>query len=912
VAAAPAFVGREAERARVDAFVASLRHGARALIVRGAPGIGKTSLWRNGLDVCRAAGFRVLVTRPAEEEMSLALAGLADLFDGLEIENVALRADDNPFARGRAVLDRLRQLAERAPVVVAIDDVQWLDSASARALRYAVRRLDEEPVGVLATSRSGADPEDPLTVSTTLPPGRCDSLELGPVSLVALRSMLRGTVDAISHPLLVRIHEISAGNPFYAIELARGLPRDERARLSASELRPPDSLQAAIARRLDTMSGELAELIDLAAAAGPVTVRELGEALPGVDVQQLLVTAEREGLLVVDEQLEVRPAHPLIASTAYGRMSPLTRRSLHGRLAAQAVDDDVRARHLALSSDDPDAELAQLLEEAARRASGRGAPDLAAEFTAHSLRLTPSEDADGARRRALAEIDHLAAAGEVGRALSLADELIADLPSGSARGEVLLHRYQLEDEESPTSEALLLRALDEAGEDERLRGRVLQDLAGLRGWLLGNMPGAIDSAREALAIADRVGEPSVQMLAAAGLAHLEAVAGSPRRELIARAVALEEEVGSPSILIGPAALRAKQMYWAGELSAARAQFEALLSHAVQSGNEFRRPYCLYDLALVECSAGELTEARKHVEDGIQAARDADDAYTEGWLLHPLGLVEAWLGRAAEARAAAERLLARAQNQSQRPGIVRARSVLGVLALSEGNADAAARELGEAAQLLEDMGYAHPGAFPALPNAVEALALCDLDAATLLLERLAHQAAAVESLWALAAVERCRGVLLLARGKADDAVAPLESAEGAFARLGYRPDAARALLARGRALLRLGQRTQAADAFADAHARFTGMGAVLWEARAAEELERAAPGRASGELTPAESRVAELVAEGMKNREIGQMLFMSVATVEAHLTRIYRKLGLRSRAELARLVAEGLLPPDERS
>ena len=196
----------------------------------------------------------------------------------------------------------------------------------------------------------------------------------------------------------------------------------------------------------------------------------------------------------------------------------------------------------------------------------------------------------------------------------------------------------------------------------------------------------------------------------------------------------------------------------------------------------------------------------------------------------------------------------------------------------------------------------------LPNAVEALALSgELDAAAMLLERLARQAAAVESAWALASVDRSRGVLLLARGRADAAVSPLESAEAAFGRLGHRPDAARAVLTRGRALLRLGQRTQAADAFAGARGSFADMGAALWEARAAEELERAAPGRGSGELTPAEGRVAELVAQGMKNREVGQTLFMSVATVEAHLTRIYRKLGLRSRADLARLVAEGRLP-----
>ncbi|HXV35060.1 MAG TPA: helix-turn-helix transcriptional regulator, partial [Gaiellaceae bacterium] len=129
----------------------------------------------------------------------------------------------------------------------------------------------------------------------------------------------------------------------------------------------------------------------------------------------------------------------------------------------------------------------------------------------------------------------------------------------------------------------------------------------------------------------------------------------------------------------------------------------------------------------------------------------------------------------------------------------------------------------------------------------------------------------------------------------------------FAGLGYGPDAARALLLLGRALLRSGRRSAAAESLAAARDRFASMGAALWAARAAEDLERAAPGRASGELTPTESRIAGLVAEGRKNREIGEMLYLSVATVEAHLTRIYRKLGIRSRSELTRLVADGSVP-----
>jgi DNA-binding CsgD family transcriptional regulator len=163
---------------------------------------------------------------------------------------------------------------------------------------------------------------------------------------------------------------------------------------------------------------------------------------------------------------------------------------------------------------------------------------------------------------------------------------------------------------------------------------------------------------------------------------------------------------------------------------------------------------------------------------------------------------------------------------------------------------------------------------------------------------------VSSDWARAAAQRARGALMLVRGRAEPAAGTLARAAAVLDRLGHRPDAARALHLQGRALLRAGQRAQAAEALAAARDRFVTLGAPLWEARAAEELERAAPGRASGTLTPAERRIAALVADGKRNREISQTLFMSVATVEAHLTRTYRKLGIRSRSELARRVTEG--------
>jgi DNA-binding CsgD family transcriptional regulator len=905
----PFVVGRERERARLEAFVVDVPHGARGLVISGEPGIGKTALWAYAVHRSRDAGMRVLVARPAEEEMPQAGLGLVDLFEHVGPAAAVFDAADDPFARGRAVLETLRGLAEATPLIVAVDDVQWLDSISARALRFALRRLDAEPVGLVATVRAGSRADGLSGTGGALQPGRSEQLDLGPLTLGELRTVLAGTVESISRPTLRRIHEISGGNPLYAIELARALAG--RRSHPAAGLALPESLQAAIARRLETVPPELAPLLETTSALGHTTVRELQETLTDVNADVLLAIADRQELLVIEESLHVRFSHPLIASAVYAGMGLLERRRLHARLAGQAVDPDVRARHLALSTDVPDEHVAGLLEEAATRASARGAVELATDFAEHSCRLTPPGETTAARRRALARIEHLAAAGEVSRALTLADELVASLPEGPARAEALVQRAALEDDDRATAEGLLLSALDEAGGDEALRGRALSQLAQLRRWRSGDLRGALDCAREALELVRRAGDRRHEVYAAAYLAHLETLSGTPNPDLMAQAVDLEEEIGIPQLAIGPRTLLAKQLLWGGELAAARSLLDADYASVVRAGREIMRPQHFYDLSLLECAAGNVELAEELAGKGVQAAHDAENPYAERELLYPLALARVWLGKTDEARATAARLRDEALQHDIRPLVVRQQIVLGLLELTEGDAAAAVGPLTDAAAWLDERGFAHPGAFPVLPDAIEALVLTgDLGAAEALLERLERQAVPLGSVWVRAASERSRGIVDLAAGRADDAAAALTRAVAAFDELGYRPDAARAQLVLGRASLRAGRRTLAADCLADARARFAAMGARRWEERACEELERAAPGRAAGELTATERQVAALVAEGMRNREIGQTLFMSVATVEAHLTRIYRKLDLRSRSELARLVVEGAVAVDD--
>jgi DNA-binding CsgD family transcriptional regulator len=374
---------------------------------------------------------------------------------------------------------------------------------------------------------------------------------------------------------------------------------------------------------------------------------------------------------------------------------------------------------------------------------------------------------------------------------------------------------------------------------------------------------------------------------------------------MARAVGLEDQLGMPIMTQGPRELLVKHHLWAGDLAGARTLLGATHAAALRSGLALKEIQHDYDLALVECAAGDLAAAEQAVGRAVEVSLDSGETWAPRLLLYARSLVDAWLGRADTARSAARRLVEETGALGMDKAVPRGLAVLGLLALSEGDAETAARELAEAARRRDEMGIRHPGAEPELSDAVEALALAgDVVEAAVLVKRLEGCAEMVDSPWPYAAAARGRGALLLAQGKPDESAAALEEAAASFDRLGFPPDAARARLLLGRALLRGGRRSRAAEGLAAARGSFAELGAVLWEARASEELERAAPGRSAGELTAAEQRVVELVATGMTNRETGQALFMSVATVEAHLTRIYRKLGIRSRSELARLVADG--------
>ena len=879
-------VGRQRELARLVDFLGGVGdgggEGARALVVEGEAGIGKTTVWRVAVERARADGAVVLVTQPTEDELPAGLLGLRDLFDGTEVDPVVLAEETDVFDRGRAVLAALRRMAARRSVVIAIDDVQWLDARSVRALRYALRRMQGEPVRVLATRRSGTVWPDLVEAD------RLEVVALGPLALEDLRHAVAPVATTVSRPAMVTIHELSGGNPMYALELARD---------PAAPTGTRRTLRDALAVRLAAVPPDVLAIVRTAAAIGPSSPEAIVAA--GGGARSALDAAVDLDLLTVDEGLTVRGAHPLVASIALDGMAPDDRRDLHARLAAATSDPDAHAHHLAMATTERDPETAAVLEEAADRAGQRGAPGAAADLAAHSVRLTPLDDRSALARRAVAEILHRAAAGETARAIAMVDAIMASLPPGRERFAALALRVGLDFGEG---EEVLARAEGDAG-DELTRGRIL-DLRAYAAYMYrADLGLGRTLAAEAREIAIHAGDAELEMLSSASLGAVALLTGEPQPELLARAIELGRASGTFRLGRWPEVEQARQCVWAGDLGKARALFDRLFAMTARSGLEFQRPYRLVDLANLELAAGNLAAAARLAEDGIESADDAGNGPIIAWLRYPDGLAAAHLGDHERARAAAAAMRAWGTERGEPPRVLMAHHVAGLDALARRDVTTARRELDRGLAVARRAGQAHPGVVPVLPDALEAAAVGgDAPAAATLAADLDRQAEALSLPWVDAAARRGRGLATLVAGGADAAAADLAAAAAAFDELGYGLDAARAVRWHGLALARAGMPAASERVLAAARVRFESLGARPW----AEQT----PTRGRRPLSPTDRRVVELVAAGRRNREIAGDLHVSVGTVEAALTRIYRTVGVRSRSELARWAGDRpALPTD---
>jgi DNA-binding NarL/FixJ family response regulator len=907
-------VGREEEVSRLHRFVDDVGEGPRAFAIRGDAGIGKTVLWRAGVEAAEEVGVRVLAARCVEAEMPLAFGGLADLLETAfaevaeevpapqrELLAVAVgreaphESSPDEIALPRVFVATLRALAARTPVLLAVDDLQWLDVPSRKILAFAVRRLGDVPVGLLVTQRG--DRGDPLDLQHAFDEQSREELALGPLSIGALHQLVRSRLGVrIPRPTLARVHAASGGNPMFALEFARVVAGSH----TPGPLPVPSSLEELVRERVAGFPETVAPLLTVVAAVERPTPQLLANAIDGSE--SLLDDAIDAGSLVLGDDGFVRFTHPLLASAIYTGLPPGRRRALHARLAAVGEDLEERARHLALSAAEPDVKVAHLLDRAASKARARGAPDTAVELAQQAVRLTPESDVEAREERVVVVAGYLADAGHVAGAVALLDELLAGDAYGPRRASALLTRIQVEDDRDARAR-WIRQALEHAGEEAAIRAQALL-LSSLDHAERGNVEASELLAREALAEAEKVDDPALFATALVRVAYWAEYAGRPEPDLLDRAIAISDAHGVLPRTVPPRMALAELRLGRGDLGAARELLEAA-PPAIRSGSrELDRARLLFDLILLELSAGNWDVAESYFDEAWQLAFDGGDGVGEAMLAVCRAALAMLRGRVDDARRLGGEAIARAEAAHWPMLVAKTREALGLMELSRG-------EPGEAWQWLADapgrIDLAEARRVGPLPDAVEALVgLGRLDEAEAIVAGLEAQLQPGDC-WAAPAAERCRALLLLARGDAKQASTAADASAAGFEAAGFRFERGRSLLVAGEALRRLGERRRAAEKLEAAKAIFSELGAALWLERADRELRRASPRpRRDRDLTSAERRVAALVAKGRTNREVSAQLFTTVGTVEVHLTRIYRKLGIRSRTELARRVAEGTL------
>jgi DNA-binding CsgD family transcriptional regulator len=915
-------VGRVAELERTDAFLDAAGRGFSILRIHGPAGIGKSTLWRAAAERAAARGFRALASRPGEGEARISLASIGDLLERVPatvlealpepqrraIEVALLReVPHGPPIPERVLATALRSALERmaadTPVVVAIDDVQWLDASSAAVLSFAARRLAGQRVGLLVAHRAGMT--DPLGVDRIEAAHR-DAVDVGPMSIGALHHVIRDHLRiTLSRSVLARVHDAAAGNPLFALEIARILATTGVPPPGVS-LPVPDDVRDAVAARVRALPDPARETLLAASAAGPVSEREL-ERILDRSVAEDLRLADAQGIVEGGDPRGARVTfrHPLFAAAVYRSASAEERRAAHRAIADRARDPEERARHLALAASAPDPVTAAALEEAADHAAARGATGSAAELLELAWRATPPDDLAAALQRRIRLAATLHDAGDTTRARTIIDEVVTAAPPGSTRGRARLEQIRLAHTMGTLSEVehLGAEALDDARDDARLT-------ADIRAVLARTLPSPDASrahATAALAILDTLADPNPAALsnALAALGGWEASQGPegrPPATLVERALELERIHPQPRVGDRFSAALGVWLKYANDFAGARHWLDATLRAALDEGDEGTLPYVYSHLPQLDLWTGDWAAAEATARRHLELAEETGQESQRRQALYNLGLVHAHRGDEAEARAVLGAGIATAVADDDLWTEAICLAPLAVLELSLGRTAAALAALERAAAIWREFGDPTPRRHE--PDLVEALvAAGDVDRAAQVAESLTARAGERHRHSMQASAARARALVAAARGDTDAASAAFDEAFAHHDAVDIPFDRARTLLALGIVRRRRRERGLARDALVAAHDIFERLGARTWAERARGELDRLGLRRGSGdELTEAELRVAEAAAAGRTNREIAAALFMSPKTVDANLGRIYRKLGIGSRAELGAWMA----------
>ena len=909
-------VGRRLELVALEEFLDAVPECGSAMLLEGDAGIGKTALWQEGLGLARERDMRVLTARATHSELRTAFATVGDLFAPVLDETlprlvpVQRRALEVAFLIGEpdglppegrllaaALLSIVHLLVEERPLLVAIDDAQWVDASSAEILRFVLRRLEAEPVGVLATVR-GRPLEAPFELDRAFAELR--RLPVTPLSVGAIHRLLWGRLSLnLPRPVLVRVHEAVGGNPFFALEVGRRL-LDGTISADGMHVLLPESLRALVAERLSALPAQVRETLVAVAALGAPTVTLL-EPLAPTTVDDIELACQRRVVELDGDR--IRFTHPLLAPACYEDMPLHRRRRLHRRLADLNVDPEERARHLAIAAAAPDEEIAAALDAAATHASGRGAAQAAAELADRAVALTPPDAIDRINRRRIAAAERWLYAGDGKTAKAMLEEVVDFSEPGPARAVALcaLARASEALEGNRSSADLYGRALAEPGLELRQRAYVLYDLAGLA-EIRGDYREGARYAEAALGLAEQLAEPDLLVLSLGMLAEISFCrTGRSRRDMLDRAIEIEQAADrdghrSPRVDLARLLSRCERF------DEARALWEELIGEASERADPNVANHIFF-LAMLEVAAGRWDEAARLCDEAMEVGRQTGREIVDQVCRMILAEVDALRGEAEKTRREMPDLL-RLAEQARAGGLVhRLTRSLALLELSCSAPDASWRQ---AAPHLQDFGEMN-GAEAHLAGsvAIEALiATGDLGIAEQLLGRLDEHAAQADTAL-LPLAHRCRGVLRAAQGDHEGAIAELRAAAAdPVPPRSVNPfELARTLLALGTVERKAQHKRAARESLQRAAGIFEQLRARLWLEMTCSELGRIG-GRVptDGELSETERRIVELVVAGRRNREVAAELSLSPNTIAWNLSKVYRKLGVTSRTELAARVA----------
>jgi DNA-binding CsgD family transcriptional regulator len=873
-------------------------------VLRGSAGIGKTALLDHAVQA--ASGFEVLYYTAVESEAELPFAGLQALLGGQLVSlpeipepqaralRAALALESIPATNRLAVyagaLSLLGVAAERVPLLVVVDDAHWLDRPSAEALTFVARRLTAESLALLLAVREGEGAD----LGVALPTIEVEPLEVA----TALELLHERFGSAIAEKVARHLAEATGGNPLALLEVAALLDEGERAGREAlpDYLPASESVERTVRRALRNLPPEARRALLVAAASDSPTGGDLAA----------LESAEDAGLVRIHAG-SVAFRHPLVRSAVYHAASADERRAAHRTLAEALTgeeDSDRRAWHLAAAAEGSDESVAEALEAAAARFAERGGQASAARALERAAEL--SEDDDACARRLHAAGRAAEHAGDLQRAALLAERALNRVRDPGIRAAAKVLAWQVNE-----WRGLAVDEGDFETEAERLapshpaRAALLLWVSSSAAWR-----------RLELARALRLARRSVEMFPVSAPWPGEApwepwmgdIAASNRWSLAFILLLLGRPTEADEAVRGVRAYGDLPIYYLTHVERydeARSRIERVLRSSRATGDVWAEIHMTRNLATVDLWQGRFPAARAGAARSLAMAESIAAPHAIAFSLSNLAWLAAVEGRESEAREHAARADDLAQHGvGSRLLQARVQATLGLLELGLARPLAAIEKLRPVADLAERHDVREPSVLPYAPDLIEAYARAgERQAAMSELAKLAELAGAVDRRWALAAVARLHGLL----GPDDD----LDEHFGAALELheqgaGSPFERARTELLYGERLRRAKRRVEAREHLRSAVELFDGLGAAPWSEQARREL------RASGEsiprrdptapekLTPQELQIALQVAEGKTNRDVAAALFLSPKTVEFHLTRVYRKLNIHSRAELVRL------------